>query len=866
MQIFPTKFSKIDNQKKMESQQSSIPSSRCSSAKDSLADRIEKLHSELNFDRFSQKPQTPEIIEVAKPFDPNKEMSFKSRLETALNSNLDKEVNQSLLDIAKDHTAEIDAEMRSFKNTSQSMKNLKNELEKLDQQTDQFLTEMISETISDPTTSQSLNVNMNRTNRYINADPFKDDIYKTYHDLQEQEKKTREIITTKPKNFADSLKKSINGRLKKTQEKELELSPKPPDEAKKMKPTSENKADRYQKKFMQEYTSSEIAKILEESKMTREKYGSASYNSNNKHNNNNNNETDFSDSLSKDFYIDKEGYTDHIFLDYESFPIYVETLTGTIFEVICSPFEPLLAIKEKIQRLEGIPVIKQHLIYQGNELKDNRQSIKDTGLVENSKITLVLDLKGGPISTSKNLSASSSINLNLSQSQSLASYFSNGEKSNIVTSKSSESSINNNNHHQSNKQIHSRKFVNPRLQKIQNNQNNQKRLTSQTFETFNQEPSDLQKKKFAEKSKNRIREEITSLDSNDEENLFTENEELGRSNQNPYKTHHKPLDPKKLTNLASLPPEFQDSFLSENLANSDVYLHTYKNGSAVLVVFEKRDLENSVSLDPSNFSSSEKPSNRASSTSLLKSSSSLIDDTRLNIKMRTLRRKMRENQINAQRRQRRLKEEENLFSIKLDKEKSKLNDNKKTVEKLAEETKNLEKINAQREQKIKNVLPEIRKKPTLPTSNLISPKEKLVVKNNHEKFCQQYNLTSPRETPLITRIDRTKSPVKKRVLPPIIDKSPSPTSAQNLILQEGKLGQKSTITPNKIKFRKKKCQICRKKVMSGMEFICRCGKILCVNHRLPELHECSFDHKMFGKGILKKENPVIAADKISKLD
>lgn len=33
--------------------------------------------------------------------------------------------------------------------------------------------------------------------------------------------------------------------------------------------------------------------------------------------------------------------------------IYVESLTGTCFELIVSPFETILSVKTKIQRLEG---------------------------------------------------------------------------------------------------------------------------------------------------------------------------------------------------------------------------------------------------------------------------------------------------------------------------------------------------------------------------------------------------------------------------------------------------------------------------------------------------------------------------------
>lgn len=36
--------------------------------------------------------------------------------------------------------------------------------------------------------------------------------------------------------------------------------------------------------------------------------------------------------------------------------LYIETLTGTFFELRVSPFETIMSVKAKIQRLEGKPV------------------------------------------------------------------------------------------------------------------------------------------------------------------------------------------------------------------------------------------------------------------------------------------------------------------------------------------------------------------------------------------------------------------------------------------------------------------------------------------------------------------------------
>lgn len=39
---------------------------------------------------------------------------------------------------------------------------------------------------------------------------------------------------------------------------------------------------------------------------------------------------------------------------YETMELFIETLTGTCFELRVSPFETVISVKAKIQRLEGI--------------------------------------------------------------------------------------------------------------------------------------------------------------------------------------------------------------------------------------------------------------------------------------------------------------------------------------------------------------------------------------------------------------------------------------------------------------------------------------------------------------------------------
>jgi len=78
--------------------------------------------------------------------------------------------------------------------------------------------------------------------------------------------------------------------------------------------------------------------------------------------------------------------------------ISIETLTGNTFELRVSPFETVISVKAKIQRLEGIPISQQHLIWKTVELEDDYY-LHDYGISHGSTLQLVLAMRGGPIST-----------------------------------------------------------------------------------------------------------------------------------------------------------------------------------------------------------------------------------------------------------------------------------------------------------------------------------------------------------------------------------------------------------------------------------------------------------------------------------
>ncbi|XP_066536117.1 AN1-type zinc finger protein 4 isoform X3 [Hoplias malabaricus] len=89
---------------------------------------------------------------------------------------------------------------------------------------------------------------------------------------------------------------------------------------------------------------------------------------------------------------------------YETMELFIETLTGTCFQLRVSPFETVISVKAKIQRLEGIPVTQQHLIWNSLELEDeyclhDYRSNCDFSISEGCTLKLVLAMRGGPINT-----------------------------------------------------------------------------------------------------------------------------------------------------------------------------------------------------------------------------------------------------------------------------------------------------------------------------------------------------------------------------------------------------------------------------------------------------------------------------------
>jgi hypothetical protein len=61
-----------------------------------------------------------------------------------------------------------------------------------------------------------------------------------------------------------------------------------------------------------------------------------------------------------------------------------------------------------------------------------------------------------------------------------------------------------------------------------------------------------------------------------------------------------------------------------------------------------------------------------------------------------------------------------------------------------------------------------------------------------------------------------------------------------------------------------RCFHCEKKVgLTG--FSCRCGNTFCSIHRYSDKHDCPFDYKAAGREEIKTANPVVNAEKVSRI-
>ena len=74
--------------------------------------------------------------------------------------------------------------------------------------------------------------------------------------------------------------------------------------------------------------------------------------------------------------------------------IQVLSLTNKKFEILVNSKDRVRTIKDKIKEVEGIPPDQMRLIF-GGALLEDEHFISDYNITDNSKIHLVLKLRGG---------------------------------------------------------------------------------------------------------------------------------------------------------------------------------------------------------------------------------------------------------------------------------------------------------------------------------------------------------------------------------------------------------------------------------------------------------------------------------------
>ncbi|NWX42112.1 ZFAN5 protein, partial [Steatornis caripensis] len=90
------------------------------------------------------------------------------------------------------------------------------------------------------------------------------------------------------------------------------------------------------------------------------------------------------------------------------------------------------------------------------------------------------------------------------------------------------------------------------------------------------------------------------------------------------------------------------------------------------------------------------------------------------------------------------------------------------------------------------------------------------------------------------------------------EEAPSASSSSGRPIAEGKTASE------KPKQKKNRCFTCRKKIgLTG--FDCRCGNLFCAIHRYSDMHSCPYDYKAEAAEKIRKENPIVIAEKIQKL-
>ncbi|XP_048415399.1 AN1-type zinc finger protein 5-like isoform X2 [Stegostoma tigrinum] len=143
--------------------------------------------------------------------------------------------------------------------------------------------------------------------------------------------------------------------------------------------------------------------------------------------------------------------------------------------------------------------------------------------------------------------------------------------------------------------------------------------------------------------------------------------------------------------------------------------------------------------------------------------------------------------------------------------------------------------------------------------------------------CTEGNPEMSTEASVNTTPAKTSTPVTQQMTAMSISQDESSTETEGTLKAEVVTGSASVnVEPTesstegeekvleKSKPKKNRCFTCRKKVgLTG--FDCRCGNLFCGLHRYSDKHNCPYDYKAEAAEKIRKENPIVVAEKIQKL-
>lgn len=121
--------------------------------------------------------------------------------------------------------------------------------------------------------------------------------------------------------------------------------------------------------------------------------------------------------------------------------------------------------------------------------------------------------------------------------------------------------------------------------------------------------------------------------------------------------------------------------------------------------------------------------------------------------------------------------------------------------------------------------------------------------------------------PTVSGLSLVDKPATENVAQAIVDHdrgTPSSDAAAENTLASTSDEKDDEVATAKEKPKKNRCLTCKKRVgLTG--FQCRCNGLFCTTHRYSDMHDCPFNYKEMAQEQIRKNNPVVVGQKITKI-